>query len=214
MSLFWCAQCAHLTNAPQCRSCGRGTTHATTRPPLPDARYHCEDPHTLIAVDPGKRYLGVAAFFEGSLVGCTLIRPRGRFSPALVAGALAGWVHSHHRGLPWFLLVETPQHYEGKRAKGSGVRALDATVEALQTYTDSPRRKGVKLVKPMTWKGNVDKVPHHRRVFPVLDTAEQVHWPDDHNVRDAVALGLWGLGRMDAGKTLEGRGPSLDLPDL
>lgn len=178
----------------------------------------------LVAVDPGKRALGVALFCAGQLQACDLVKPSGRVHPEAVADALALWVHETYgpSGAP-FLLVEKPQHYQGKRAVLQGVQALEDVVWAIQRRMDYPGRMW-RAVHPMAWKANVAKSVHHARARLALTQEEAPLWPRSvqrdstgkgaEDVRDAIALGLWGLGRLSTGKTPGGRGPSLDLPDL
>lgn len=58
-------------------------------------------------------------------------------------------------------------------------------------------------VYPRTWKGSVPKDVHNKRVLAALTDEERALLPRrprakdfDHNLVDAVGLGLWKLGRM------------------
>lgn len=66
------------------------------------------------------------------------------------------------------------------------------------------RRAGldVVLVKPRTWKGTTPKKIHNERVVDALTPAERALLPrrprardHDHNMLDAVGLGLWQLAK-------------------
>jgi hypothetical protein len=67
------------------------------------------------------------------------------------------------------------------------------------------QRKRVQLVWPHSWKGSVPKAVHNERVLRAL-RPEEVELlprrprskknPYDHNMLDAVGIGLWKLGRM------------------
>jgi hypothetical protein len=55
----------------------------------------------------------------------------------------------------------------------------------------------VELVQPRTWKHQVPKHIHHARASKVLTDAErELMASKRHDVWDAVALGLWKLGRL------------------
>lgn len=61
----------------------------------------------------------------------------------------------------------------------------------------------VLLVWPRSWKGTVPKKIHNERVLAALTEEEVALLPlrprakdHDHNVLDAVGIGLWKLGRM------------------
>lgn len=67
------------------------------------------------------------------------------------------------------------------------------------------QRKRVRLVWPNIWKGSVPKAVHNERVLRALRPAEvellprrprSKKNPYDHNMVDAVGIGLWKLGRM------------------
>jgi len=66
-------------------------------------------------------------------------------------------------------------------------------------------QKRVQLVWPHTWKGSVPKDVHNERVLKPLRHDELALLPRrprskknpyDHNMLDAVGIGLWKLGRM------------------
>lgn len=59
---------------------------------------------------------------------------------------------------------------------------------AIQTVTYT-------LSLPRQWKGTIKKAPHHRRIKGLLTDEELERIEDNHNVWDAVAMGMWRTGR-------------------
>lgn len=111
-----------------------------------------------------------------------------------------------HRRLPQFplpLVVEIPQVYQGSKQKGDPNDLIQ--LAACAGYTVGRLSRELPLeprgVRPSEWKGQVPKEAHHDRVKGRLGPGEllNVALPSaaslHHNVWDAVALGLWALGR-------------------
>lgn len=146
----------------------------------------------MIAIDPGAT-AGWAVFDRRELVE---------------AGA---WPRARVLSTPPFVedcsvvVLEYPRIYpQGRHPSdpNKSVRPLILMVGDLQGFY---RRRGVEteLVEPKKWKGQVPKEVHHRRMLKRLSAAEADRMPrrpraqdHDHNMLDAVALGLWKLQRM------------------
>lgn len=174
--------------------------------------------HLLVAVDPGGRQddgrrCGVAAWLVPSAVevaGGVLLGaghvPLDEVGPWLarvvadVASAPVAWV------------VEKPHLRGDQHAQRRGVDALHRTLAILR----GRRRRGStwRAVRPHRWKGNVPKDTHHRRALRALVEAElhaarcldpdgAAYQPD---AADAIALGLWALGRTGRGGVHPSRG--------
>lgn len=154
-------------------------------------------PSLLVSVDPGKRRCGVALWVDGVLVWAGRVagrQRRGHWSSVVVAQAVAVEVRNRGGvGAAW--VVEDQQDYPGQGAKTADLDALRAVVRSLRAVSES-----LSTVRPSEWKGNVPKAVHHRRVRAVLSSAELGRLSSlDLDTLDAVALGLWALGRVGRG---------------
>ncbi len=146
----------------------------------------------LIAIDPGKT-TGWAVFVESGLVAAGVLRREKIFNGA--------------EGLPkiWdrrIVLVENPRWYPHDHTDVNDLLDLAVLVGEIEHYYEI-QGCTVELVWPRTWKGNVPKDIHNKRVLVALRRAELELLPlrprakdYDHNMLDAVGLGLWKLGRL------------------
>lgn len=145
-----------------------------------------------IAVDPAARGFAWARYVRGRLTACGSATVKDL--PVLFQDIGAEWI------------IETPQNYGTFGVAHRDLDRLRETVRKIEAYAGSTGCS-VQFTKPFSWKGNVPKGVHHRRVFVVLTEGEQgVAGPAegpkyDHNVYDAVALGLWASGRVGRGGT-------------
>lgn len=142
----------------------------------------------VVAIDPGKR-TGWAVFDRGQLVEAGVFPVRTMLdAPPIVAVA------------PAWAVLELPQIYpRGGKGDPNDLIDLAVLVGDLCGYY---RRHGlgVVLVKPRAWKGTVPKTIHNKRTLAKLTAAERAILPvrpragdHDHNMLDAVGLGLWQL---------------------
>lgn len=144
----------------------------------------------LVAIDPGKHRCGVALFAaSGTLVAAANV-------PDPVAWAIEPRLCAL-APLPRGYVLEVPQTYAYKRITRRGVESLEQRIAELED------RLGPAILathRPGEWKGNVPKKAHHRRVEALLSPAEvAIFRAGDHNARDAVALGIFSLGRSGRG---------------
>lgn len=144
----------------------------------------------LIAVDPG-RVTGVASFRGGEL------REAGTEKKATIFDKDWGYSLPHVR-----VLVENPRWYPRDHTDVNDLLDLAVFVGELKRAYEGVGCD-VELVWPRTWKGNVDKGIMGQRILGRLTTAEVALLPRrprardfDHNMLDAVGLGLWRLGRL------------------
>jgi hypothetical protein len=137
----------------------------------------------LVAIDPGT-VTGFASFRERVLVSAGF----GPFE--VISLPLAPRV-----------VLEVPRVYPVSKGDPNDLITLAMIAgEIRHRY----RVQGIEVreVWPRTWKGNVPKDVHHKRVLKCLSAAELVVIPkrprggDDHNCLDAIGLGLWALERM------------------
>lgn len=139
----------------------------------------------LLTFDPGRR-TGWSKFVGQRLVAAGLLKA-GR--PEL--------------GMPQQVVIELPRWYPHERKVDvQDLIELGVKVGWLKGFY---RSLGVEaeLVLPTTWKGSVPKEIHNRRVLEALTEEELQIVPrrprakdHDHNIVDAVGIGLWKLGRM------------------
>lgn len=170
------------------------------------------EPRGLLAVDPGARACGAAAFEDGVLVAAAWVRvpadPDGPArAPAAAAAALAvaRWSVGRH---VQEVAVEWPQVYASRvRAGARGGDPNDLLPLAGAAAAVAALRGGARCSAylPAEWKG---QLPHEAlelrvraRLSPeelaVLDAAAgEAGKMGAHNVVDAVGVGLHHLGRL------------------
>lgn len=173
----------------------------------------------LLAVDLGVRYLAAAAFAGGRLRGVVKIapaecaRPRGWSPgvPVIVASRAVQWAGEGPLAGSLCgpaLAIEIPQDYAGRSAPRQDL----ARMRAVAVELHRARAKWWPFVvpgrtrepHPSAWKGNVPKEVHRERIAALLDPAERAllgPLEGDHDVWDAVGLGLWVVGRAGRGGT-------------
>jgi hypothetical protein len=144
----------------------------------------------VVAVDPAARCAYYAIFENDTLQSVGISKPKPRDNLPYSAH----WV------------FERPRKYTRFAAAH---KDLDRLLKMNATFQRRVRKAGgiITEVYPQDWKGNVPKEIHHRRIQSVLSAEEAalVAGPGDseydHNLYDAVALGLWHLGRTLRGGT-------------
>lgn len=141
----------------------------------------------LIAIDPGEQ-TGWAIFKAGGeLHSC------GLFTSALDLYAKVGLVSK--------AIIEIPQIYPKDPVPPNDLIKLALTAGG---YKLELERHGVRVetVKPREWKGQVPKAIHHKRIAAALRTDETmvvqhklscIAKSYQHNVWDAIGLGMWWL---------------------
>lgn len=138
----------------------------------------------LLAIDPGND-LGWALFDGGTLERAGLRNPP---------------VDAAHQAI-----IERPQVYRSSKSKGdpNDLITLAIGVGQMKERLESCGAT-VELVLPATWKGQIPKDIHHRRILGLLAPTEKTRLDAclsgvaagiRHNVLDAVGLGLWFLRR-------------------
>lgn len=144
---------------------------------------------SLLAIDPGVKRHGWGFFLDGALVAC------GKSpSLSLVVGAALDE-----------LVIELPQAYGLRGGKGEDKNDLIALAFEAGRVAGLLNPKTLHVTSPSNWKAQVPKEIVHNRCRRVLSPAEAglLEGPNgrgfDHNVWDAVALGLWHLKRISRG---------------
>lgn len=163
--------------------------------------------HHLLAIDPGKEYVGVCWFTAGVLVEGTLLAGH----PQDVAQALRVLATKHGVKRPdqMEVVAERPLH-RGPRERSNFNEDIVPLIEMSLYLCGVFSPAHYVAVNPVLWKGTIDPDMCLQRAFNTLDVKEQralpVHRPKkkgwqaiDHNVLDACGIGLWRLKRMHAG---------------
>ncbi len=165
-----------------------------------------------LAIDLGVRYLGTSWWDGGRLVEAVRLDPGARSDGAartLLARELADRLARYEvADAPLVQIVcETPQDYVARTSVRTALDRMRSTLDAVRAAT-GPRSRWT-LVRPAEWKANVPKTVHHERARWLLrpDERDLVPWHDP-DVADAVALGLWVLGRAGRGGARPGPGPT------
>ena len=139
----------------------------------------------ILSIDPGKRSLAYALW--------------GHSRRLVKAGIV------QHRHDPWWgktawmisqlpsvdeVVAEFPKVYPYERRKSpNDLLPLAANVGACSALGE------LVLVTPQEWKGQMPKDVCHRRILQALGE-DEVIGTKNHNVMDAVGIGLWYLGRL------------------
>jgi len=165
--------------------------------------------HQVFAVDLGKHKIGISTGIvrdgrESAVLvdAVTLQHPkRGRATPDEVADMVLDWVEANTKCDKVVFVAEWPMKYKNRRD-------LHADIDSLLAVGAALHRKGVRWRKkwyPAQWKGNVPKVPHHRRLRKALTDREtarlkQLH-PQGlgHDALDALGIFLFAVGRTKRG---------------
>ncbi len=172
----------------------------------------------LLAVDPSLHSVGLALFKDGQLTGTTRIQPEFEEVPPIGFRCfiVANLIRQHYSviwgGTPMGckLIFEWPQIYRTVKSKGdpndliplAGVGMALAGLLGVVPQTPTPAEWAGQL--PKTTKGDVSSSPRARRIRSRLSSAELEHWRDQHDLIDAIGLGLNALGRLQAKRVFPG----------
>jgi hypothetical protein len=146
----------------------------------------------VVAIDPGKR-TGWAVFVDGSLALAGVWPEVDMLNGALPMVGIA----------PAVAVIERPVIYPLGKSNSDPEDIVRLAIFAgdVRGYY---RRAGLDtvLVKPRAWKGTVPKAIHGKRILGALAPEETALLPRrprarsyDHNMLDAVGLGLWQLSK-------------------
>ena len=149
----------------------------------------------LVAVDLGKRKVGVAVFSVDRLLktAFTVYYPtwgdrkwNARHMASEVALRIAAVTTQGD------IVQEWPVVRDLFRVAEKDIKTLQAVGRILGS---------VERYKPREWKGNVPKEVHHARLRQVLSTDELLLIDGTHDAWDAVGIGLFANGRTGRGGT-------------
>jgi hypothetical protein len=153
----------------------------------------------LLALDPGfrkkQRNLGCALFEAEELSFADVV---GEIHHVPWIGYAPQHLRSRSRAV-----IEMPRWYPREHEIDvNDLLDLACLVGRLQGRLEE-KGVDVELVYPRTWKGTVPKDIHNKRVLAALSKEELALLPKrprakdfDHNLLDAVGIGLWKLGRI------------------
>jgi len=159
-----------------------------------------------VSLDPGKWKMGLCLSHQGTITHAMPVHVVGPWSVELAAKSVFAVVEDALGFVPLNWTIEHPRVYpgQGRVASAENVEELEDLAKGLKGYL-KPLGAKVVLARPATWKGQVPKEVHHRRVMRELSQAEQLlveAW-EDHpahlDVLDAVGIELWALGRVGRG---------------
>jgi len=155
----------------------------------------------LLSIDPGVR-TAAALWYEGQLVHAQLF------------GGEGGQVHTCLEPVPAIVhvantlaldtvVIEKPKIYDAQHQKGDQRDIVDlAVLVGALTQALAPYTQAILHVEPWQWKGQTPKSVTEARARAALSSDElaAVDLPRaeklQHNVWDAIGIGLWRLGRM------------------
>jgi hypothetical protein len=168
----------------------------------------------LLAIDPGIRGVGAALFDDKELQAAAYVmnnpheRGDGPFACVEMARAVNVWlgrviVNLHLCNLS-DVVIEWPQVYTQGKLKGDPNDLLPLVGVGVAICALAPNAF-YHAYKPREWKGQAPKEVTHNRAkgalsvpeFRILFDAEKAAGSKAHNLIDAVALGLFHLGRLN-----------------
>lgn len=146
-------------------------------------------------VDPGKTYLGAALFCDRVLESAALLRGQKEdVSCVSVAQAVQEWLRGRKVDR---VICERPSFWRQGGGRGNSNDILDLMATDGAVFALIPA--SMRLWAPVaTWKGQVPKDVMCRRILTKLSVSERalLGLTPDHNVVDAVGIGLWDLKRL------------------
>ncbi len=137
----------------------------------------------MISVDPGVHGSGVAFWFAGRLSAVRY------YKPSEISSVLS-------------VVIECPQIYPGVKSKGNPNDLIKLAFEAGRIIgLFNPVE--LRVIKPRDWKGTIKKEAMLKRILSKLTEEElaivkaaNIPKAVEHNVLDAIGIGLWHLGRL------------------
>lgn len=145
----------------------------------------------LLTIDPGKKSIGWALWSVGSLASCGLFRFE-------TLQSLSQW-HRERSGIADLVVCEVPQIYRVSKSKGDPNDLIPVALTAGVCLSAHPVSE---QILPRTWKHTIDPdvldARIRARMSGVASFAEclaTVPKSLQHNVVDAVGIGLWWLER-------------------
>lgn len=162
-------------------------------------RLNSSSPADLISIDPGFRYFGYSIFSENKIIYADLSKVE---SDQWEAWEGQPPLFTHLKDIvesqTWSqrkAVIEFPQVYQETPNPNDIVKLASAC----GAYTAILQSLGFEViwVKPKEWKGTVPKDVMLKRILAKIEESEYpcIMKPKDHNVIDAIGVGLWRLNR-------------------
>jgi len=158
----------------------------------------------ILSIDPGFRYLGYAVLTKEEILGAGLVTnlqdpdvpswPKSNYPPSFLNLAYLlrefNWCESP------LAIIEFPQVHRDTPNPNDIIK-LSAACGA---YSSILQAAGftVQWISPREWKGNVPKPIMFKRILAKVREEEysKIDKPKNHNVIDAVGIGLWLIKRQ------------------
>lgn len=162
--------------------------------------------YQLVAIDPGVKKCAIAVFDDDQLTDAFYVTT-SHHDVAEGACEMVDQMLARINDFDVRVVIERPQIYAGSKAKGNPNDLLDLSFVAGTFNAVMDRACAAYL--PAEWKGQVPKDIHHKRLseyFAENGSIEEMYaWKSinklkkDHDLRDAVGLGLFHLGLVGKG---------------
>ena len=137
----------------------------------------------MITVDPGVNGSGIASWGDNGHLQCVIFEVPN----------CDGYFTDH-------IIIECPVVYLGHKSKGNPNDLIALAFEAGRIAALAPTYE---KITPRQWKGTIKKEVMLRRILSKLTDRElqlikglELPPSKEHNVIDAVGIGLWKLGRL------------------
>lgn len=176
----------------------------------------------LVAIDQSLNSPGIALFRSGVLVGSAVLKQKHETHwpigarVSVTSRDLLRWVAAYTRDVR-MVAIEWPQVYNYRNSKGDPndllpVAAVGGAVATGITLLYQDRAVEIRSPKPADWSGQIPKYttgavwesPRARRILGRLAKHERDIVSVSHDALDAIGIGLWVLGRLDAVKIFPG----------
>lgn len=160
--------------------------------------YPWRDAAGLVAMDLGKRKVGVAVFdADGTLTRAATVhsKAKGAWTPWRTCDRVA------ERLLQWGVdVLQADVVCEMPRLRGMEMnKDIDSLIRVGGVMPEVLGRPWDEKYAPSEWKKQVEKGLHHRRIRESLTDDEASVWDGQgHDARDAIGIGLFALGRIDS----------------
>lgn len=166
-------------------------------------------PLLLFTMDPGATKLGLACFTSGVLTSAVTIA-----APEVILPKHAAvWIQTHASGRSYDFVTERMHKRPAQSLFDDDLDRVEAS--RLKIPKILGRRGFTRTYNPTAWKGNTNKATHQRRTALALSPLELDIWQHlGHDAKDAVAIGLFHLGRIERGGILPGEKSSRDMESL
>ena len=159
-----------------------------------------------MAIDPGVHHSGVAMFTDNFLRCAFLCRPAKQVEIGPHAWTAMADAVQKSAASRWFspgrVVIEFPRAYQGGKQQANNDDLLElagvvgAIVDRMWALTPN-----IAYFRPSEWKGQLKKEQTTPRIIERLSVPEQAAiehvGAKDHNIYDAIGIGLYDIGRFE-----------------